>query len=50
MKTIHIKDSLHTQLRLKAIHSQMNIQEITESLLYEAIYSDSNETTTPKGK
>ncbi len=39
MKILYVKESLHTALRMKAIHSQKTLQEVTDEILSVNLYS-----------
>ena len=42
MKTIHISEEQHTQLRIKAIHSQTTIAEALKRVLTKALGEPTN--------
>jgi len=47
MKSIHIREDIHTALRMKSIHTNKNLQDLVNELLTDALYTN---TTTTQGK
>ncbi len=39
MKILYVKESLHTALRMKAIHNQKTLQEVTDEILSKHLFS-----------
>lgn len=39
MKSIHIREDVHTALRMKSIHTKKNLQDLANEILSEYLYT-----------